>query len=126
MNRAIPIALTAGLALVTAAPSFAHHSSSMYDKEREVTLNGVVTEFQWTNPHVYIELDTVENGARAHYSIETGPIRTMMKLGWKVRSLKSGDRVKLVVHPMRNGTRGGLIVSATLPDGRFMPYDPAP
>ncbi len=126
MNRVIAIALTVAVALATAGPSIAHHSSAMYDKSREVTVTGVVSEFQWTNPHVYIEIDSLENGARVHYSVEAGPIRTMMKLGWKVRSLKAGDKVTVAMNPMRNGSRGGLIVSATLPDGRVMAYDPAP
>jgi len=114
-----------GLLILPAVPAAAHHSTAMFNKKRTVELAGTITEFQWTNPHSWIEIDVPQaNGRVVHYSIEGGAVRTMEQQGWRVRSLKPGDRVTLVVHPMRNGKRGGLIVRATLPDGRVLAYQP--
>jgi hypothetical protein len=119
-----PIAIGAAALLVFASPTLAHHSTAMFDSKREVTLVGAVTEYQWTNPHVFIELDGRERGSKAHYSVEGGATRTMEKFGWKARTLKPGDQVTLVIKPMRNGTNGGLLVKAVFPDGRTLDYDP--
>src|SRR5262245_14921703 len=60
-------------ALATAATAMAHHSFAMFDQTKPVTLNGTVTEFQWTNPHAYIEIDVAdEKGAIQHWSVEMG------------------------------------------------------
>jgi hypothetical protein len=115
------VALAAAL-LGTGAAS-AHHSTAMFDKQRKVTVEGVVTGYEWTNPHVFIELDVTERGAKAHYSIEAGDIRSMSNFGWKVRTLKPGDRLTVVMHPLRSGAKGGLIASATLSDGRTLRYE---
>ncbi len=120
------IAAVAALSAMAAlsSPSQAHHSTSMFDKTKERTLTGFVTEFQWTNPHIFIEMEAMEGGAATHYSIEGGTTRTMERMGWKVRTLKPGDKVSVVINPMRNGTRAGMLVSATLADGRLLQYDP--
>lgn len=115
--------VTAAL-LWAAGPVLAHHSTAMFDKKKQATTTGVVSEYQWTNPHVFIEVDVVEGGKRVRYSIEGGTTRTMEKHGWKVRSLKPGDRVTVVHNPFRNGEPGGLLVRATLPDGKSLSYDP--
>lgn len=115
------LALTV-LAASTGA-ALAHHSTAMFDKQRKVSVEGVVTEYEWTNPHVFIEMDVVEKGAKTHYSIEAGDIRTMSNFGWKVRTLKPGDRLTVVMNPLRSGAKGGLITSATLGDGRTLRYD---
>ena len=115
----------AGLAiaavLAAGGPALAHHSTAMYDKTREVTLTGVVADYQWTNPHVWIEIDTMSpGGGWVRYSIEGNSPRALSGLGWKVRSLAKGDAVVLVINPLRNGEKGGQLVKATLPDGRSL------
>jgi hypothetical protein len=123
MKTTLIVAATVAL-LISASPSVAHHSTAMFDSKREVTLVGAVTEYQWTNPHVFIELDAREKGSKAHYSVEGGATRTMEKFGWKARTLKPGEQVTLVIKPMRNGSNGGLLVRAVFPDGRTLEYDP--
>jgi hypothetical protein len=89
----------------------------MFDTARQVTLAGAVTSFEWTNPHTYIELDVPgENGVK-HWSIELGSPSILRNSGWKHTSLKTGDKVTLIVNPLKNGTPGGLLLSAQLPDG---------
>jgi hypothetical protein len=115
--------LLGGLAIATAAQ--AHHSTAMFDKRRTVELRGIVTDYQWTNPHTWIELDIRQpNGSKVHYSIEGGAVRTMEQQGWRARSLRRGDQVTVTVHPLRSGRPGGMLVSASLPDGRTLSYQP--
>ncbi|NQE61478.1 DUF6152 family protein [Caulobacter sp. RHG1] len=119
--RSLLILASAGV--LSAGAALAHHSTAMFDRKKVVTIVGVVTEYQWTNPHVFIELDVPEGGAKAHYSIEAGDLRTMTNFGWKARTLKPGDRVTLTINPLRSGAKGGLLSSGTLSDGRTLRYE---
>jgi hypothetical protein len=101
--------------------ALAHHSFAMFDTANPLTLTGVVTDFQWTNPHVYIELDVAEGikGAK-HWTIELGSPSILMRGGWKFNILKRGDKVTAVVSPLRNGDPGSLLTRITLADGRVL------
>src|SRR5436190_4334476 len=111
--------LTAALLAGSAAPAAAHHSFAMFDTGKPITLAGVVTAFEWTNPHAYIELDVAgEHGAATHWSIELGSTSILQRGGWKFTTIKKGDRVSAVVAPLRSGEPGSLLVRVTLPDGR--------
>ena len=112
-------------ALVVASPVWAHHSFAMFDTVNKVTLTGTVTTFEWTNPHSYIEIDVPDaQGAVKHWSIELGSPSILMQAGWKFSSLKSGDRITVLVNPLKNGQSGGLLVQATLADGRVLGNGP--
>src|SRR5688572_18000730 len=120
------------LAFILAA--MLHHSFSMFDQTKQVSLSGTVTEFQWTNPHAYIEVDVPdEKGVIKHWSVEMGSPSILMQSGWKFRDLKPGDKVKVSLNPLRSGQSGGLLIQATMPDGRILgngpgrgPTSPAP
>lgn len=104
-----------------AGAAFAHHSFAMFDHVNRVTLSGTVTQFQWTNPHVFIELDVPdEKGGLKHYSIECASPNVLMRVGWKYSDVKKGDKVTLLVNPLKNGDAGGMLETATLADGRVM------
>jgi len=98
----------------------AHHSFAMFDIANPITLTGVVTDFEWTNPHSYIELDVPEGSATKHWSIELGSTSILQRGGWKFSTIKKGDKVTAVVGPLRNGEPGSLLVRVTLPDGRTL------
>jgi hypothetical protein len=104
-----------------ASAAFAHHSFAMFDHVDRVTLSGTVTQFQWTNPHVFIELD-VPDGDKGvkHYSIECASPNVLMRIGWKFSDVKKGDKVTLLINPLKNGSAGGMLETATLADGRVM------
>jgi hypothetical protein len=108
-------------ALATATPALGHHSFSMFDTGAPLTLTGVVTGVEWTNPHVYIELDLDEpvRGA-THWSIELGSPSILQRGGWKFNSVKKGDAVTAVVSPLKSGEPGSLLTRITLPDGRML------
>lgn len=108
----------AAILALSGATALAHHSFAMFDLKKQMTLAGVVSEFQWTNPHVWIQLDVSEaDGKVTHWSIESGSPRAMSQQGWGKDTLSPGDKVTLIINPMRSGSKGGALVSAVLPDG---------
>jgi hypothetical protein len=118
-------ACVVALALATAVPS-AHHSSAGIDRTKTVTLNGTVKEFRWANPHSWIDLDVPNaKGVVDTWSIEMTSPTFLLRSGWKSTTLKAGDKVSVIVRPMRDGSPGGLFVSVTLPDGRVLGEQPA-
>lgn len=113
------------LAVAAASPVFAHHSFTMFDMSKKITLVGTVTSFEWTNPHSYIEIDVPDDhGGTKHWSIEMGSPSILMQSGWKFRSLKKGDKTTLVISPLKTGKPGGFLNTATLPDGRVLTNGP--
>jgi len=112
----------AGIAVaMSVIPAVAHHSFAMFDAQKSTTLEGVVKEFQWTNPHSWILL-TVENaqGGAEQWAIEMGGPAGLARQGWKPKTLTPGMKVKAVVHPLRDGANGGQFMAVTLPDGTQM------
>ena len=112
-------------ALGLIAPLLAHHSFTMFDMSKKVTLAGTVTSFEWTNPHSYIEIDVPsEDGSMKHWSIEMGSPSILISSGWKFSSLKKGDKPTLIINPLKSGQAGGFLYTATLPDGRVLSNGP--
>lgn len=105
-----------------AAPALAHHSFSMFDNEHQTKIEGTVTKFEWTNPHVYIQLAVADQGgAVRNYTVECANPGILNRVGWKFNVVKPGDKLKLVVAPLRdNPTGGGLLHEMVLPDGRVL------
>jgi hypothetical protein len=108
--------------LVTAVATVvsAHHSFAMFDTANPITIEGVVTTVQWTNPHVYIEVDVPEGQGTKHWTMELGSPSILMRGGWKFNSVKRGDKITAVVSPLRSGDPGSLLVRLTLPDGKVL------
>ncbi len=107
----------AGVAAVSlaAAPAFAHHSFAMFDNQKNVTLEGTIKEFQWTNPHSWIQLVVKDaSGKEVEYSIEGGSPNGLSRSGWKRTSLKAGDKAVAIIHPLKDGTNGGSLVSVSV------------
>jgi hypothetical protein len=108
-------------AAMLALPSFAHHSFAMFDQAKEVTLVGTVKEFQWTNPHAFIQIEVSKAGVSEVWAIELNSPNNLKRQGWKPTSLKVGDKVKLQANPLRDaGHKGGLFIAVTLPDGKVL------
>jgi len=105
-------------ALLIVGTAFAHHSPIVFDRTKQVTLTGVVTEFRWGNPHSWIHIDvTDKDGKVGNWGIEMDPASHLAREGWKSTTLKPGDKVSVVVFPLRNDEKGGQYISVTLPDG---------
>jgi len=102
--------------LPTAA--FAHHSFAMFDMQKDVSLNGTVKSFNWESPHSWLQV-VVRNpaGENHEWSLEMGAPSSLYRTGWRQTSVKPGDKVTVVVHPLRDGRAGGSVVSIVLPNG---------
>jgi hypothetical protein len=117
--------LSFGLSVLTLSgalsPASAHHSFAMFDRSKQVTLKGVVRQFQWSNPHVFVEL-AVQDGANngENWSIEGASPNMLFRQGWSVNTFKPGDQVTIVINPLRDGGHGGTLVSAILPNGKTL------
>jgi hypothetical protein len=112
---------------IVAGPASAHHSFAMFDNEKVMTLKGMVKEFQWTNPHTWIQLN-VSNGAGAtqEWSIEGASVISLSRQGWKRNTLKVGDDITVMIHPLKSGEPGGSFMSATFADGSPVGNRPNP
>ena len=110
----LPALLTA-VALTPLA--FAHHSSAMFDKATVVEVKATVKEFQWTNPHVWIQILIDEDGEQVEWSIEGGGPNTLFRRGWRPNSFQPGDVIQIKFNPMRDGSAAGGFVGAKLVDG---------
>jgi hypothetical protein len=108
----------AAVAFGAVVPAWPHHSFAMFDQTKVVPLKGTVREFQWTNPHAWIQIDVPsESGKLEMWSVELNSPNNLRRQGWKSNSLKAGDKVTVTINPLRDGKKGGLFVSVTLPDG---------
>jgi len=113
-------ALAGAAALAASVPVAAHHSFAMYDSENQLKVTGTVTKFQWTNPHVYIELQNDPGSAKVdHFTIECASPGILARAGWKFNMVKPGDKLTVVVAPLRNGDPGALLKGIKLSDGRI-------
>ena len=118
MSRVLNYTVIAIAAMLTASSALAHHSFAMFDQSRSVTLHGTIKDFRWTNPHVFIQLLVkTEGGSEEEWSIEMTSPEHLARVGWRPGTLKPGDDVTLVIHPMRDGSTGGQYLSGTGPDG---------
>src|SRR5262245_30074844 len=120
------LALTAA----TAAPAIAHHSFALFDMEKNQTMVGTVVEYRWTNPHVQVLLK-VDPGADAPadsagtWDLEAaGSTNIMARQGWTRTTLKAGDRITAVFHPLKEGGgKSGSLFYVILPDGNRLYTD---
>jgi hypothetical protein len=114
MSRAAALLLAA--ALVPAPPALAHHSFAHYDSKRTLTLTGTVETFEWSNPHVVLEVLVQEDGDRAgaDWRIETSAPGILQRFGWDRESLQRGDRVVVMFNPMIDGSHLGRLHTLTL------------
>ncbi|KPL69456.1 hypothetical protein SZ64_15890 [Erythrobacter sp. SG61-1L] len=113
-------ALAFAVPLAIAAPAMAHHSFAMFDQKKVMTLVGTVTEFQWTNPHAFIEIDVPSGGKVTHWSIELNSPNNLKRQGWSRTSLKTGDKITLRMNPLRDGKKGGLFLDLKKADGKVL------
>ncbi len=118
MKKFERIASTIAL-LAVSTPAFVHHSGAMFDPVKEQTLVGTITEFNWTNPHSSFKVSVPgADGKEDVWAVEMNGPQNLVHAGWKRTTIKAGDKVTVVVHPLRDGKPGGSFVSIVLPDGK--------
>ena len=125
-TRAISLALAgilgAGLCAHTAS---AHHSFAMYDSSRQVTIEGVVKEVQWTNPHVWIQV-LVANAASGQdeWSVECTSVNFMLRRGFTKHTIKAGDKISVTLSPLKDGSHGGSFKGVNSLNGAALKLEP--
>lgn len=101
------------------SPVFAHHGTAVYDMDHETTIDGVVKEFQWTSPHSWLYVTvTGANGQVAEWGGETGAPGTLARRGWTSHTFKPGDKVKMIGHAAKDGSKVLFLTKVEAPDGK--------
>ena len=108
-------------------PGAAHHSFAPFNTDVEKTITGTVNRFEWTNPHTWVWIDvTDEKGSVVTWGVEGMSPNYLARRGWSKSTFKAGDKVTMVVRPMRDGSPGGMFVRATLADGKQLTFAAGP
>lgn len=111
------------LMLLAPVPAFAHHSFAMFDNKREVWLEGVISDFQWTNPHTWIQVKvSAADGSAVEWSLEGGSPSILSRNGWKRTVLKPGDKVRILIYPLKSGEPGGSFIEVHKENGDVYYY----
>jgi hypothetical protein len=117
-----PFVWAGALALsLCAGAGQAHHSMAMFDQQKVVTLTGTVVQFQWTNPHCYIQLMAKDaSGKESEWSLEMGAPMYLFAEGWRPSTLKAGQQITVTANPLKDGKPGGVVLTATAADGKML------
>lgn len=100
-------------------PLAAHHSSSSYDMEHPVNLKGVITNVEWTNPHVFIFVNVKDDAGNVEeWRVEGNSPNMLTRVGWKKEMLKAGDTLQVNGAPSKSGSKVMRLINLTLADGQ--------
>jgi Family of unknown function (DUF6152) len=115
--RTTCLALLAGV-LLFAGASFAHHGTANYDTTKTISVKGVVTDFQFVNPHVQISVAVKDDTGKAKtWSGELTSPNRLSRAGWSKDSIKVGDIITIGGYPTKSGSPEIWIQKITLSDG---------
>jgi hypothetical protein len=111
--------------LCFATTAGAHHSFAMFDRSRTETVAGTVKEFELINPHSWLRIMVSDaNGIASEWPLELGGAGQLQRFGWTPDAVHPGDKVTVQLHPLRDGSYGGQLVSVTLPNGKVLGQRP--
>lgn len=122
------LTILATIATLASIPAFGHHSfAAEYDASKKIELTGVVTKFEWTNPHAHFYLNVTDpDGKVANWNMELASPNMMVRNGWTRNSLKPGDKVVVSASRAKDGTNTGSADTITLTDGTKLTFMAAP
>lgn len=124
MNIRIMSAGLVATALLS-APAFSHHSNVAFEVTKVDTITGVVTNFQWSNPHTFLKVMVSDGkGGNAEWGFEGRAPGVLLRAGWTKKSLPPGETVTVDYSPARDGSKTGLIARVTKADGTILPNAP--
>ena len=112
-------ALIAAALLASYGTATAHHSFALYDLNERVTVEGIVLQYTWSQPHIWIDVMVPQpNGEAVRWGMESQSPGILSRRGWRHDSIKEGDHVIVILRAMKDGTPGGQVLKVTLSDGR--------
>jgi hypothetical protein len=118
MKLCVSVAAAVAASLL-AGSALAHHSFAMFDPEKTITKVGTVKELEWTNPHVWLHVMAPDDaGKTVEWSFEMQAVAQATSGGWRPDIVRPGDKISVEYHPLRDGSRGGELLFATLADGK--------
>ncbi|HEV2200083.1 MAG TPA: DUF6152 family protein [Bryobacteraceae bacterium] len=116
-NR-ITAAVFAIAILLASTSAQAHHSAVMFEPKKEVTFEGVVKEFQFTNPHSWLLVDvTNKDGSVTTWGFEAEGPTALLRNGVRPADFRSGTKLTITGRPMKDGRPGALWLKAVRADG---------
>jgi len=110
-------------ALWCAAPAWSHHSFAMFDHDKFLTLDGTIRNVEWVNPHSWIFLDVADPdkpGTAVTWAIEGASPGIFSRQGFTRKDFAAGSRMKIDIHPNKDGSMAGQFLRVTFPDGRVV------
>jgi len=106
-------------AALLAAPALAHHSFAMFDQSKVLYLSGMVKDFEFVNPHAWLNVNIAnDKGDVLTWSFEGGSPSQLVRLGWSKDNFRVGDKVEVGFRPMKDGSRGGQLMSVKFSSGQ--------
>jgi hypothetical protein len=125
MSRLVLVVAASAVLVLNAGSALAHHSAAPFDQVKVVTLHGTIKEFQYTQPHSWIQLLVEDpDGKQVEWSVETPSPSVLMGAGIRKSSLPPGEKVTIQIHPLRDGRAGGLFISVVKSDGTVLTLQP--
>jgi len=113
--------LAAALLAAGAAPASAHHAFSMFALDQNVTVTGTIKDYQFKMPHVWFYLVVpTKDGKTEEWGFECHSPNLVARKGWTMGTLKPGDKITVMMHPMRDGSKAGSVAYVTLADGKTL------
>lgn len=115
-RRNVLIGIVCGFAV--AVPALAHHSFAIFDQTQVLEHTGMVNDLEWISPHVWLHVDVAgDDGQVRSWAFEAGNPGQLATMGWNPEALAPGIEVTVGYRPMKDGSRGGQLMTVTLPDG---------
>ncbi|WP_068086423.1 DUF6152 family protein [Novosphingobium rosa] len=125
MTRKLAVAMAAVLAATAAVPdaAMAHHSAAAFDRSKPLVVGGTLKVFDWTNPHTWITLVVPDGkGGNEEWRLEGPSISILARNGWKRDSIQPGEKIRLLVAPNRDGSKGGEFLTVKKADGTTLKF----
>lgn len=119
MRRIFLLGFAAAALFLASLPAMAHHSfAAEYDSHNLITLTGVISKVEWTNPHTYVYVDVKDaSGNVTTWSLEGYPPNTLKRTGFARTTLKEGDTITVTAYKSKDGSNTGAGREITFSDG---------
>ena len=115
-----------GASLAAALPASAHHSFAMFDPQHPIQLEGTVKSWEFTNPHSWLVLMVMRGDTPIEYNVEGSSVNTLIRQGFGPHTFAPGDKITVVISPLKSGADGGAFVKAIKADGTTLTESPTP